>query len=148
MTYDVQLKRIYTEAQPTDGARMLVDRLWPRGKRRDTLALSDWYRDASPSNILRRQWHQGEISDAVFKRRYRWEIADTQDCLLPLMRCARQGRLTLLSAARDLDHSHLPILREAILEALDEEDRQADGLEPSSPPCYAAQFEQRDNEVK
>lgn len=144
MTYDIQLKRIYSEAAPDDGARVLVDRLWPRGKRRESLALTDWYRDASPSTVLRRQWHQGEISEAVFIRRYRWEIADAADCLVPLMRWCRQGRLTLLSAARDLERSHLPTLREAIVEALDEEDRQANGGEASSPPCYAAQFEQRD----
>lgn len=145
MTYDIVLKRIYSEAEPDDGARVLVDRLWPRGKPRESLALTDWYRDASPSNVLRRQWHQGEISDAVFTRRYRWEIADAADCLVPLMRWCRQGRLTLLSAARDLQHSHLPTLREAIAEALDLEDRQADGMGVSSPPCYAARFEQRDN---
>lgn len=140
MTYDIRLKRIYSEAEPDDGARVLVDRLWPRGKPRESLSLTDWYRDASPSNVLRRQWHQGEISDAVFARRYRWEIADATDCLLPLMRWCRQGRLTLLSAARHLEHSHLPLLRESLIEALEVEDHQADGSDPSSPPCYAEQF--------
>ncbi|WP_458526337.1 DUF488 domain-containing protein [Onishia taeanensis] len=138
MGHDIQLKRIYAAPEADDGARVLVDRLWPRGKRRDTLALSDWYREASPSNGLRRDWHQGKISHAVFSRRYRWEMADAEDCLLPLMRLTRRGRLTLLSAARDLEQSHLPILREALLEALAEEDREADGTAQSSPPCYAA----------
>lgn len=139
MPYDIRLKRIYSAADPADGARVLVDRLWPRGKPRESLALTDWYRDASPSNVLRRQWHQGEINDAVFAHRYRWEIADARDCLVPLMRWCRQGRLTLLSAARDLEHSHLPILREAVVKALHEEDRQAEDIGVSSPPCYAEQ---------
>ncbi|WP_136254944.1 DUF488 domain-containing protein [Onishia niordana] len=138
MAHDIQLKRIYAAPEADDGARVLVDRLWPRGKRRDTLALNDWYRDASPSNGLRRDWHQNRISHAVFTRRYRWEIADSVGCLLPLMRLARHGRLTLLSAARDLEQSHLPILRKALLTALAEEDREADGRTLSSPPCYAA----------
>tara|TARA_B100000700_G_scaffold241549_2_gene268862 strand:- start:3913 stop:4371 length:459 start_codon:yes stop_codon:yes gene_type:complete len=138
MEYDIQLKRIYAAPEADDGARVLVDRLWPRGKRRETLALSDWYRDASPSNGLRRDWHQAKISHGVFTRRYRWEMADAKDCLLPLMRLARRGRLTLLSAARDLEQSHLPILREALLEALAAEDLEADDSAPSSPPCYAA----------
>ncbi|WP_227370810.1 DUF488 domain-containing protein [Halomonas sp. M20] len=138
--YDIRLKRIYSEADPEDGARVLVDRLWPRGKRRETLSLTEWYRDASPSNILRRQWRQGEISHAVFIRRYRWEMTDAQDCLVPLMRWCREGRLTLLSGARNLDQSHLPVLRDAILEALGEENAQADGAELSSSPCYAEQF--------
>lgn len=138
--HDIRMKRIYAEIEPEDGARVLVDRLWPRGKRREALKLTDWYRDASPSNTLRRQWHQGEISDAVFTHRYRWELKDNQDSLLPLMRWCRQGRLTLLSAARDLDHSHLPLLREAILAALETEDKEAANLEYSSPPCYAGQM--------
>ncbi|SHE86417.1 Uncharacterized conserved protein YeaO, DUF488 family [Modicisalibacter ilicicola DSM 19980] len=141
--HDIRLKRIYSEIDPEDGARVLVDRLWPRGKRRDTLSLTDWYRDASPSNTLRRQWQQGEISHAVFIRRYRWEMTDAEGCLVPLMRWCRQGRLTLLSGARNLEQSHLPVLRDAILEALAEEDRQADGPGLSSSPCYAEQFTQR-----
>lgn len=140
MPYEIHLKRIYSDAENTDGARVLVDRLWPRGKRRETLQLTDWYRDASPSNALRRDWHQGKISRAVFTRRYRWEMSDAKDCLIPLMRLARQGRLTLLSASRDLDQSYLPILRDAILAALAEEDHQADGGDASSPPCYASRF--------
>ncbi|XKE43992.1 DUF488 family protein [Halomonas organivorans] len=119
MSHDIVLKRVYQAPEADDGARVLVDRLWPRGKRRESLALADWYRDASPSPALRRQYHQGEISHAVFAARYRGELRDDPDCLLPLMRRARDGRLTLLSAARDLEASHLPILKEAILEALD-----------------------------
>ncbi len=135
MSYDIVLKRIYRPAAPEDGARVLVDRLWPRGKRRESLALTDWYRDASPSPGLRRQYHQQEISFAVFAARYRGELRDAPDCLFPLMRHARQGRLTLLSAARELDDSHLPLLREALLAALQRED--AEDREPTSPPCYA-----------
>nr|WP_298415829.1 DUF488 family protein [uncultured Halomonas sp.] len=140
--HDIRLKRIYSEADPEDGARVLVDRLWPRGKRRDTLSLTDWYRDASPSNVLRRQWQQGEISHAVFIRRYRWEMADAKGCLAPLMRWCREGRLTLLSGARNLDQSHLPILRDAILDALGNNAAYASSIELSSSPCYAEQFSQ------
>lgn len=136
MTYDIRLKRIYGEVEAEDGARILVDRLWPRGKRRESLCLTDWYRDASPSPGLRRAWHQQEISRAVFVRRYRWELDDAPQVLVPLLRHARRGRLTLLSAARDLEASHLPVLRDALLEALAAEDA-ADRDGPASPPCYA-----------
>lgn len=139
MNYDIQLKRIYHDIDPDDGARVLVDRLWPRGKHRELLALTDWYRAASPSTLLRRQYYNGEISAAVFATRYRGELRDDPDCLFPLMRHVRQGRLTLLSAARDLTMSHLPLLKEALLSALEEEDR-ADREPPSSPPCYAHLF--------
>lgn len=134
MAYRIMLKRIYRPAEPADGARILVDRLWPRGKRRESLALTDWYRDASPSPALRRQYHQQDISHGVFAARYRGELRDRPDCLIPLMRHARLGPLTLLTAARDVDSSHLPILQEVLLAALQQED--ADDRESASPPCY------------
>ncbi len=140
MTHDIRLKRIYAAPAAEDGARVLVDRLWPRGKRREGLALTDWYRDASPSPTLRRQYRQAEISAGVFAVRYRGELRDCPEVLVPLLRLARRGPLTLLSAARDLEASHLPLLREALLRALHEEDIQ--DMEPASPPCFA--HERRD----
>ncbi len=134
MAYDIVFKRIYQPVDAEDGARVLVDRLWPRGKRRESLALTDWYREASPSPALHRQYHLGEISATVFAVRYRGELRDAPDSLIPLMRHARQGRLTLLSAARDLQATHLPLLRVAILQELHDEDDE--DREPASPPCY------------
>ena len=132
MAHDVVLKRIYQPIEAADGARVLVDRLWPRGKSREALVLTDWYRDASPSPGLRRQYHQGEISSFVFAVRYRGELRDHPENLLPLIHHARRERLTLLTAARNLEDSHLPVLREALLEALREEDVAALGLTSSS----------------
>lgn len=134
MPYDIVLKRIYAEASPEDGTRVLVDRLWPRGKSRELLALSDWHQAASPSPTLRRQYDRGEISSGVFAARYRGELRDAPQRLIPLMRAARQGRLTLLTAARHVEASHLPLLRDALLQALYHED--AADREPASPPCY------------
>lgn len=134
MAYDIVLKRIYLPIEAEDGTRVLVDRLWPRGKPREALSLNDWYRDASPSPTLRRQYHQQEISHFVFGVRYRGELRDHPEHLVPLMRHARRGRLTLLTAARNIDDSHLPVLREALQKALSEED--AADLEPASPPCF------------
>ncbi|WP_277811976.1 DUF488 domain-containing protein [Chromohalobacter canadensis] len=139
MSYTIALKRIYQAAEESDGARVLVDRLWPRGKRRESLQLTDWYRDASPSNALRRAWHQGELNDTVFSHRYRWEVEDDPDVLLPLMRWAREGTLTLLTASREPQRSHLPYLRDMLLKALETEDREADDRTPASSPCYADQ---------
>lgn len=143
MSYAIVIKRIYQAAGADDGARVLVDRLWPRGKSEASLALTEWYRDASPSPVLRRQYHQGEISAFVFAVRYRGELRDAPERLIPLMRYARRGRLTLLTASRDLEASRLPILREALLRALQEED--AADLEPASPPCFAHQLDSPDS---
>ncbi len=134
MAYDIVLKRIYQPIDDDDGARVLVDRLWPRGKPREALGLTDWYCDASPSTTLRRQYHQQQINYFVFAVRYRGELRDCPENLMPLMRHARLGRLTLLTAARNLEDSHLPVLSEALLKALRDED--AAGLEPASPPYF------------
>lgn len=133
--YDIRLKRVYEPAAKADGARVLVDRLWPRGKRKTELHLTEWYRDAAPSPELRRAWHGGKIDAEHFAKKYRKELQSAPESLVPLMRYARQGPLTLLTATREIENSQLPILRSAILSALWEEDMEADG-EPSSPVCY------------
>lgn len=137
MNYTIQIKRVYAAAESEDGARVLVDRLWPRGKRKEDLILHEWHKDAAPSPALRRAWHRDAIDAQEFADRYRQELAAEPEHLIALMRYARQAPLTLLTATRDPEHSHLPILREMLLLALEEEDRQADGRDPYSPVCYA-----------
>lgn len=134
--YDLQLKRVYEAVERRDGARVLADRLWPRGKRKDQLHLTEWCREVAPSTELRRAWHSGKIDAEQFASDYRAELQQEPDRLLPLLRHARKGRLTLLTAARDIEQSHLPILRTAVLSSLWEEDMEADGHEPSSPVCF------------
>lgn len=141
MSYDIQLGRVYEPAQETDGARVLVDRLWPRGKKRDELLLMEWGPDIAPSAALRRAWHKGYIDELAFIQRYLDELDANRDKLLPLMRYARQGSLKLLTASREPRYSHLPPLRRALLNALDKEDSEADGCEPSSPTCYLQSIE-------
>lgn len=138
MSYHIEIKGLAQPAEPAepqDGARVLVDRLWPRGRSREALSLDDWYRDASPSPALRRQYQQAEISPTVFAVRYRGELRDHPERLVPLMRLARRGPLTLLTAERDIEASSLPILRDWLLFVLREED--AADIEPASPPCFA-----------
>lgn len=137
MNYVVRIKRVYSACESADGVRVLVDRLWPRGQPKQDLSLREWLKDAAPSPALRRSWHQGAIDAAEFADRYCQEIEAEPENLTPLMRYARQGPLTLLTATRNPELSHLPILRDMLRSALEEEDRQADGREPSSPVCYA-----------
>lgn len=135
MMYKIEMKRVYAPVEESDGARVLVDRLWPRGKPRSALALTEWYRGASPSTELRRRYHQQAISQADFIEQYRKELVEQPDALLPLMRYVREGTVTLLTASRRIEASHLPVLREQLLAALAKEDRL--DSEPSSPPCWA-----------
>ncbi|MDY7115253.1 DUF488 family protein [Halomonas sp. SSL-5] len=142
MSYHIEIKGLAQPAEPDDGARVLVDRLWPRGRSREALALDDWYRDASPSPALHRQYRQGEISEGVFAVRYRGELRDHPELLVPLMRQVRQrGALTLLTAEREIEASPLPLLKERLLFALHEED--AADIEPASPPCFAHELDDK-----
>ncbi|WP_017430058.1 DUF488 domain-containing protein [Vreelandella jeotgali] len=140
MSYPIALKRVYAPIEPDDGARVLVDRLWPRGKVRETLALSAWHPETAPPAALRRQYQRDRRSDASLITRYQLELLNNPTLLLPLMRFARSGRLTLLTTGRRIEDSHLPVLRDSLLNALEQED--ADDREPpASPPCYARDFE-------
>lgn len=135
MGYEIKLKRIYTPGDEHDGARVLVDRLWPSGLKRCSLALNDWCQEVAPSTELCRQYRQKEISKSMFLERYISELRACPDKLLPLMRYARTGRLTLLTAARQIESSHLPVIKELTLSALAEED--ASDSEFCSSPCFA-----------
>ncbi|MGJ7457419.1 DUF488 domain-containing protein [Halomonas sp. RA08-2] len=135
MSYEIALKRIYALVDNDDGFRILTDRLWPRGKARESLSLNDWYVEASPSPLLRRQFHQRVISSKVFEIRYRGELRDNPESLMPLMRYARRNRLTLLTASRELENSYLIVLRDMLVEALRAEDY--DEALPASPTCFS-----------
>ena len=125
------------EKAPPNTARVLADRLWPRGLRKEALGDIQWYREASPAPELRKGLHSGEITPEQFNRNYRKQLAQSIDALVPLMKLARQGELQLLTATHDAQHSYLGVLRHAVLEALQQEDRECDGGESSSPVCYA-----------
>lgn len=118
MNTSIRFKRVYAPPESADGARILTDRLWPRGIRKDALNLTEWYPHASPSTELRREWHQKKVDYATFCQRYQRELAENPDSLKPLIHYAEQGCLTLLTATRDPMQSHLPTLRQALLSLL------------------------------
>ncbi len=119
-----------------EGQRILADRHWPRGHKREAPGLDGWHPEVAPPASLQRDRHRGNMDQPTFDRLYRAALRHNADALIPLMRLARRGPLTLLTASGDPDHSHLPVLRQVILAKLAEEDRQADDSEPSSPVCY------------
>jgi uncharacterized protein YeaO (DUF488 family) len=120
--HPIELRRVYDPAAsaPSPGSRVLVDRLWPRGIRKESPAPDLWLRDLAPSNALR-QWfgHQPERWDE-FRRRYREELGqEAQQRLLDQLEAlARQGPLTLLYSARDEQHNQAVVIREVLEEAL------------------------------
>ncbi|MEV0123801.1 DUF488 family protein [Streptomyces sp. NPDC050703] len=113
---DIQVKRVYDAAEPDDGSRVLVDRLWPRGLSKDRAELDSWDKELAPSTGLR-QWygHDPDKFDA-FAERYRRELddADRAAGLDRLRGLARSGGLTLLTAAKDLPHGHVRVLADVL----------------------------------
>ena len=110
------MKRIYDDPEPSDGRRVLVDRLWPRGMSRDAAAVDEWMRDVAPSHELRRWYGHDPRRFAEFAARYRAELAHPAHApaLATLRGYAEAGPLTVLTATRDLDHAHAAVLAEVI----------------------------------
>jgi uncharacterized protein YeaO (DUF488 family) len=107
-----QIKRVYDPPATADGARVLVDRLWPRGLRKEDAKLTLWAKDAAPSPTLR-QWfgHRPDHWDK-FQDRYRAELAANAAALAPLYELKKGGRVTLLYGARDPEFNHARVLAE------------------------------------
>lgn len=99
------IKRIYEPKAAADGTRVLVDRLWPRGVRKEDAAVDWWAKEIAPSNELRRWFGHDPERFADFARQYRAELADN-DAVERLTRLAEHESVTLLYAARDEVHNH------------------------------------------
>ena len=114
MPVPVHLRRVYDDPSSEDGTRVLVDRLWPRGLAKEEAHVDEWLKDVAPSNELR-TWYghiPGRFDD--FRRRYLAELGDhAHRAALDRLRGLPQGGpVTLLTAARDLEHSHAAVLAE------------------------------------
>lgn len=115
---DVRLKRAYEPPVSSDGYRVLIDRLWPRGVSREDADLDEWDRDLAPSTELR-QWFGHEPSRfSEFRRRYKQELRDKRSRIAELRRRAREGRLTLVYSARDAEHNDAVVLAEVLRRGL------------------------------
>jgi len=115
---DVRLKRAYEPAEPSDGHRVLIDRLWPRGVSREKARLDAWERELAPSQELRRWFGHDPERFEEFRRRYTEELRDERERLAALRRRAREGTLTLVYAARDADHNDAVVLAEVLRRGL------------------------------
>jgi uncharacterized protein YeaO (DUF488 family) len=112
MTGRVTCRRIYDQAAAAAGARVLVDGVWPRGVRRQDAHLEEWMRDIAPSTDLRRWYGHDPERFTEFTRRYTQEMTQPrrQAAFERLRRLADEGDLTLLTATRDVEHSHAAVL--------------------------------------
>ncbi len=117
---EVRLRRVYDEAGPDEGYRVLVDRVWPRGIRRESLGLDEWARDLGPSNELRRWFGHDPARWDEFQRRYRDELAspEQRQLLEALAARAAAGTVTLLFGARDPERNQAQVIAAVLRERL------------------------------
>ena len=112
---DVAIKRIYEKAEPHDGYRALIDRLWPRGVSRGRAALDAWLVELAPSTALRTWFHHDPKRWSEFSRRYRAELRSQREALDALRHRAERMRVTLLTATREPRINHAVVLRALLL---------------------------------
>lgn len=113
----VLVKRVYEPPARSDGTRVLVDRLWPRGLTKERAAIDAWLRELAPSNELRQWFHQRPAAWLTFRRRYLIELARPEAAagLDELYRLAhRRKQLTLLYASRNLQHNNATVLKDLL----------------------------------
>jgi uncharacterized protein YeaO (DUF488 family) len=131
----LQYKRVYRAAEASDGRRVLVDRLWPRGLAKDALQLDAWLPQVAPSAALRKAFGHRPEAFENFRSAYRQQLAGHPEHWQQLLHWAASGPLTLLYAAHDEAHNNARVLAD-FLE--DELERHAS---PSSPVCYRGEFD-------
>lgn len=115
---NVHMKRAYEDASKSDGYRVLIDRLWPRGISKEDASIDDWLKDLAPSTSLRKWFdHDPERFDE-FREKYIDELRDQRDTLTELRRRATEGRLTLVYGAKDEEHNDAVVLTDVLKQGL------------------------------
>lgn len=109
-THMLKLKRVYEPPAPSDGTRILVDRLWPRGLTRRKAAVNTWMKEIAPSTGLRRWFRHDPAKWSEFTRRYRRELRAQRPLVDQLARLAARRRVTLVYSARDEAHNDARVL--------------------------------------
>jgi uncharacterized protein YeaO (DUF488 family) len=136
----IRVRRIYDQPEAADGARVLVDRIWPRGLRKDAARLDDWAKDVAPSSELRTWYGHDPAKFDEFRQRYLGELSgSSQRAALGRLRAlAASGRpLTLLTATKDLDHSQAVVLARLLRQSAEAEAEAEAGDAGGEPACFA-----------
>jgi uncharacterized protein YeaO (DUF488 family) len=110
----IVLKRVYDPAASTDGDRILVERLWPRGIKKTALKLEAWLKDIAPSTPLRRWFSHDPQKWQEFRRRYFYELKSKAEALKPVINAAKRGRVTFLYSSHDTEHNNAVALKDYV----------------------------------
>jgi uncharacterized protein YeaO (DUF488 family) len=113
-----RIKRIYEPAEPDDGFRVLVDRLWPRGISKEQAQVDFWLKEAAPSTALRQWFHTDFSRWEEFKQRYTAELDEHHTALRSMLAAAGDRAITLLYASRETEHNHALVIKECVLTRL------------------------------
>lgn len=112
----ITIKRVYEAVGPTDGTRLLIERLWPRGVKKTSLKIKSWIKDVAPSTELRQWFSHDPVKWDEFRRRYSAELKAHPDAWQPIIEAARQGTVTLIYSSHDTEHNNAVAL-ESFLKA-------------------------------
>jgi uncharacterized protein YeaO (DUF488 family) len=110
----LRVKRIYDPVSPSDGRRILIDRLWPRGIKKADAAIDEWLKDIAPSADLRKWFAHDPVKWHEFEKRYRAELKGKADLVERLRKEAEKKTVTLLFSARDAEHNNAVVLKGVI----------------------------------
>ena len=108
----IRIRRAYEPAARGDGRRLLVERLWPRGMRKEALRLDAWVKDVAPSTELRKWFSHRVDRWTEFQRRYRRELSAHRDAWSPILEASKRGPVTLVYSAHDPEHNAAVVLRD------------------------------------
>ncbi|GAB4359680.1 MAG: DUF488 domain-containing protein [Gammaproteobacteria bacterium] len=115
--HTLHIKRVYDPPEPSDGRRVLVDRLWPRGLSKERAGLHLWLRDIAPSDELRKRYHGGHLGWEEFRDCYFRELFDKGELVESLLSLQKEANVTLLYSSREPERNNAAALREFLLEA-------------------------------
>jgi uncharacterized protein YeaO (DUF488 family) len=110
----LKIKRVYDPVSPDDGKRVLVDRLWPRGIKKEKAQIDEWLKEISPSNELRKWYSHDPAKWAEFKKRYQEELVEKSDLLKKIKAEAKKQTVTLLFSTKELELNNAVALKEIL----------------------------------
>lgn len=119
----IKLKRVYEKAENNDGLRVLVDRLWPRGVKKEEAKLDEWLRDIAPSSELRKWFSHDPNKWEKFKIRYEEELAQKEELLDKLIQDAKGKDITLVYASREKQFNNVTVLKTLMEERMTRQEK-------------------------
>lgn len=103
---NIKLKRVYDPASKEDGSRILVERLWPRGIKKENLAIDEWLKEIAPSTVLRQWFSHDPAKWKEFQKKYYAELDDNPKAVAHILGKIQQGTVTLLYSSKDTEHNN------------------------------------------